>query len=144
MTTMKAFFMLGAVAVLSLTGCGDDSDSDGSGEVYSLTVNGDAYTPHVGSNIFAILVDDAGTEVATGEVVVPESGEWTLTLADSLEEGKSYSFSWYADINDDGTCQPPNGEQGDHVWKRAVDDVTADVTIDHTHAMDFATCTDFE
>jgi hypothetical protein len=133
------------VLFTALFACNGEDDSNTGdtepAEMVSLTVNGTEYGAHTsgGHAIRATLFDSSGAEIDTQEVMPDQDGAWTVTWTDALTEGEDYDLLWYADINGDDACQNP---PDDHVWRRSLDAVQGDQTVDHVHsADDFATCT---
>jgi hypothetical protein len=59
---------------------------------------------------------------------------------DALDQGSSYTLYWYADVNDNMTCD----DGTDHYWSLAIPSVTADVDESHMHTTTFnGDCTKF-
>lgn len=137
------------IGLLALAACkGDDTDDTDVATMFDFTMTGAGYDPHGPTGIHIALTDDAGAIVDTRDVAITD-GAWTYTATDALLGGATYSVSWYADMSEVTGCQA-FAEDGttvlDHVWKKPIAAVTADVTMDHTHGTDFdpSGCAAFE
>ena len=123
------------VAMLALAGCnkeGIDTDETSLNETYTLMFGGEGYDPHEGQKIAASLEDESGVVVERKEDQSPAQGKFEMAFG-GLEDGE-YTMYWYADLNEDGDCDPPDA---DHTWSHAITVAGADLAYTHQHAVDF-------
>lgn len=122
---------------------GDDTDENDTdmdvGATFAFAMTGTGYDPHASKGVNIALTDDAGAVVDT-RVVDITAGGWSYDATAALYEGATYSVSWYSDMSEDPGCDA-FAQDGttvlDHVWKKAIPAVTADVTMTHAHGTDF-------
>lgn len=101
-----------------------------------LEVSGSGFTPHENDNLYVSVVEKTSGKSVAWAALHPATGgtfhwKWRRLLA----PGKEYSFNYFADVSNDGTCQPA---PADHVWTRGIPAVTGPVALtDITHDTSF-------
>jgi len=123
---------------------GTTPDEDmGTPEMGDFTFNLTRFMPHNGQNESYSLRDAAGAEGASGTDRVT-GGNLSIPEAGVIVAGATYTISFYADIDDSGTCDAP---PTDHVWQLTdqTADAMGDLTAAYEHGTDFtpAACDDF-
>ncbi len=99
-----------------------------------LTLNMSGMTPHLGQQLEFRLVDVRSNErVADARIDTLEAAEATVTLP-GMDVGGDYAVEFYADLNGSGTYE---GIPTDHAWRRVVENVQGDVTVDFAHSTEF-------
>ena len=140
--------ILALIAVVAFAvACGDDGGGAADaalidappGATFDLALELNGYgMAHDGDTLFFALWDDADTSaaVATTTLAIMSGGGGggggggnNIALTDVLVEGHSYTLYWYADINDNMTCDMTT----DHSWNLAVANVAADANLTHQH-----------
>lgn len=101
---------------------------------FDLRLGGSNYAPHDGQTVRAALVDEATDRVVATTESTVTGGTLDISMPAELVEGRAYRLEYYADHNSNGACDAP---PADHVWRQEIAAVTADVTIDRSHAPDF-------
>jgi hypothetical protein len=76
--------------------------------------------------LFVRVLDSSGAEVATDDAVVA-AGAFAFTFTNIDAEGGSVDY--YADINDNGSCDAP---PTDHVWRSAIPATHVLATVHNT------------
>jgi hypothetical protein len=108
-----------------------------------LILLGDGYTPHEGQTVYANVVRADGVVVASGDDVVVDY-QVEIALEAAVEAGETYHIDFFADYNDNGTC---DGLYDDHIWQTDDFEVSYDarveVMIDHTGDFTDAGCDSF-
>lgn len=101
----------------------------------SLLFKGTGFTPHEGQTVYAALLHEP-EDVLVGAIqsAVIAGGAFEVSWDSVLAPGEMYHVHYFADVNGNAVCDAP---PADHVWEAMVDPVTADVTIDVTHTLDF-------
>jgi len=154
MRKATSLFVLGSALALSVACGGDDGDggtADAAPQVdsaanpstFSLTLTLSGYgMAHDGDTLYFALWDDANTTapVANEQKTIMSGGGGggggggnTVSFADALVEGHSYTLYWYADLNANTMCDMGT----DHHWSLAIANVTADAMLSHTHTTTF-------
>jgi hypothetical protein len=110
---------------------------------YNLTLTLMGYgMAHNGDTLYFTLWDDADSSapVATTEKEIMSGGGGgggggsnAIDLPGVLVEGHSYTLYWYADLNDNMTCDMDT----DHHWHLAIPEVTGPVAESHQHTTTF-------
>ena len=134
-------------ALVAIVSCGEDGeekkknngdvDANQTPTTFSLSLELNGYgNAHDGHTLYFSLWDDADDmdPVATmTKDVVKGGGGNTIELADKLTEGKSYTLYWFADVNENETCDMDT----DHHWNLKIDAVKADAALVHQHTAMF-------
>ncbi len=111
---------------LAVAGCGGDLSGSGS---FDLTVSGTGFSADDGRTLsIAVVRTDTGTIVASDSATI-QNGTFTFQFSALLDPGIGYEIDYYADVNNDGRCEPPPTDQA---WQRHVDPPTANVLLDVT------------
>ena len=98
---------------------------------FSLTVKLTGFAPHVGQKIVAwVYVLPAKTKVSEGIIQSLPSANDSIVIPDILVLGASYQIDLWADLNGNGTCDPP---PADHSWRLTADNITGDTTVEQVH-----------
>jgi len=151
---MERFVGLAMVAVwLVLLSCSSSSNNSGSpggaagqagapgaggaagGSVtpgqFSLTVKVTNFAPHVGQKIVAwVYLLPAKTKVGEGTIPSLPSPNDSMVIPGILDAGLSYQIDLWADLDGNGTCDPP---PADHSWRLTADNITGDTTVEQVH-----------
>ena len=127
---MIRWITVGALAALA-AGCGGSTASKGT---YTLALTNFSF--HEGQKVeLHVKASPAATDFlgaeAYGNVT---NGQLTLTVANVLEAGKTYTVDFYADVNGNGSYDAPvNGQFLDHSWRRTVQGNPAGVNETFAH-----------
>lgn len=119
----------------------DTDDTDAGDTLFTLTFDGSGYDPHDGQTVALAIHDTDGFALTGGGMATVAGGTFTITVADKLEDGKSYAIDWFADMNNNKKC-----DADDHAWHMEIGPVTADVAHSDTHdaaAIDMMACKAF-
>jgi len=120
-------------ASLALAACGDDgAAADGP---YDLMFSGTSYAPHEGQQLFVAVVDVATGTIVAAEQATVTGGSFDFTWIDLLAWGKDYRIDFFADLNEDGDCNPA---PEDHVWSTSIAAVSSNQDVEETHNTDFS------
>ncbi|MFH2005878.1 MAG: hypothetical protein ABI333_04735 [bacterium] len=129
------------VTSLFLARCGDDGGVADDGP-YDLIFSGASYDPHEGQQLFVAVVDVAAGTIVAAEQATVTGGSFDFTWIDLLEKGRDYRLDFFADLNQDGDCNPA---PEDHVWSTSISAASGDQDVEVTHNTDFspAACSTF-
>lgn len=100
---------------------------------FILTVNFTGMTPHVGQTLW-LAVTDKATKMEIGRVKKNVDAAAFSIDVNGIESGKSYNVDFYADHNKNGVYDAP---PTDHAWRMALDNVTANSTLNFAHNTTF-------
>jgi hypothetical protein len=120
----------------------DDGTSTDGGGTFTLAVNGLEFdgTHHGHVGMFALVDRTARTIQRLPDVTV--NGAFNVTATKALTAGHDYYFDYVMDVNGNGKCDAP---PTDHTWRRKINTVTGDTTIEETHHMGFTdVCATFD
>ncbi len=99
---------------------------------YTLTVNFNGMTPHVGQNLWlALIEEDSKEEIVRVTEVVAES--FSIAIP-GIEIGKSYTIEFFSDHNGNGYYDAP---PADHAWRLEIPNVSGDEVLDFSHNTNF-------
>ncbi len=100
-----------------------------------FTFNLTSFMPHNGQDVYYSLRDSSGAEVASGMDRVM-GGSASFSATGVTVAGETYRISFFADVDDDGTCTAP---PTDHVWQLTdqTADAAGDLTVAYAHSTDF-------
>ena len=102
---------------------------------FSLTVKLTGFAPHVGQKIVAwVYVLPAKTKVGEGNIPSLPSANDSIVIPGILDAGSSYQIDLWADLDGNGTCDPP---PTDHSWRLTANNVTGDTTVEQVHNTTF-------
>jgi hypothetical protein len=141
-TKICVWFTLGAT--LSSSGCGGGAAKG----TYTLEVSG--YGSHVGQKLeLKVKEQPSNRTVGSFSAVVPAAGALTVTVANVLEDGKTYHADYYADFDMNGAYTPPSSptptpdDFPDHQWRRVVQGSSAGLRETHAHDRSFTDISPF-
>ena len=100
---------------------------------FVLTVNFTGMTPHVGEILWLAVIDKV-TKAEIGRVKKSVTAAAFSIDVSGIESGKSYNIDFYADHNKNGVYDAP---PTDHSWRMALDNVTANATLNFVHNTTF-------
>lgn len=103
---------------------------------YDLDFTGSGYSPHAGQTLTALVRVDGDDSLVAGPetTTVDSNGNFSFAWPGLLVDGTAYEVLFFADHNDNSSCDAP---PTDHAWSVGVDAVSATVTLDETHNLDF-------
>jgi hypothetical protein len=121
----------GAAGQAGAPGAGGAAGGTGTPGTFSLTVKVTSFAPHVGQKIVAwvYLLPDK-TKVGEGTIASLPSPDDSMVIPGILDAGSSYQIDLWADLNGNGTCDPP---PADHSWRLTAADITGDTTVEQVH-----------
>lgn len=101
---------------------------------FDLHLEGTGFQPHEGQNLVVVVdASDSSTPVGTGKDRIL-NGAFAFDWPDLLTEGKTYTVDYFADVDDDGACDPDT----DAVWRRELRSVAGRVSLSVIHDEDYA------
>ena len=104
-------------------------------ESYDLTINFTGMTPHVGQLLELRVVDSlSGMTVADTAIASVASADFQISFSGVLQEDKSYSVDFFADLNKNGAYDSP---PADHAWRMMIPAVSGNVTLAFAHNTQF-------
>lgn len=124
---------------LSSAGCAEKSESQANqqaGPVATLdfSFEGIEFEPHNGQEIVLAIIDkDENRRILLTQAIVNE-GKFSIKRPQILVDGHRYSIDYFADMNGNKLCDPP---QTDHVWRINVAPVRSALALIDTHKMNF-------
>jgi hypothetical protein len=114
---------------------GTGGTSGGTPGKFSLTVTVTNFAPHVGQKIVAwVYVLPVKTKVGEGTIASLPSPNDSMVIPGILDAGSSYQIDLWADLDGNGTCNPP---PADHSWRLTANNVTGDTTVEQVHNTTF-------
>jgi hypothetical protein len=121
----------GAAGQAGAPGTGGAAGGTGTPGKFNLTVTVTNFAPHVGQKIVAwvYLLPDK-TKVGEGTIPSLPAPDDSMVIPGILDAGSSYQIDLWADLNGNGTCDPP---PADHSWRLTADDITGDTTVEQVH-----------
>lgn len=132
---------LGTLALACVAACGGGGGGGSTGTApespsgpFDLVFTGLA-VPHVGQSLYVAVIRESGdSRVAEGSQTIADDGSFSFSWSGLLEEGQSYHVDFFADYNDNGTCDPP---PLDHAWRESLGTISGPVTLNWQHTADF-------
>ena len=125
--TTRVVSLVGVVAAFCLGGCGDDgSDGGQPGAPFTLLFDGTGFAAHDGQTLWVAVVREDLDAISAADSSTILAGAFHFSFADLLQEQVAYHVDYYADVDDNGRCEPP---PTDHVWRALIPPVTNDVSL---------------
>ena len=110
----------------------DTSDSDVDSLEISLTFT--AMDPHLGQDFFVYLRDAESSEILDSMEFTPIDTVEFDVVFDSVMADMDYNVDFWADMNENGTYDPP---PTDHAWRIELMNLMADTMLTFQHNTDF-------
>ncbi|MBI2603527.1 MAG: hypothetical protein HYW48_10785 [Deltaproteobacteria bacterium] len=108
---------------------------------YDLKFSAKDFTPHNDQVLEVAIVRKSTGAILKKDKTVVRDGAFSFSFPGVLKAGEAYFVDYYADFNENGTCDAP---QTDHTWRVRIPTVDGDVDFVDTHHMGFTdVCSSF-
>jgi hypothetical protein len=106
------------------------------GNTCDIDFSGSGFTPHDGQTLYAGVIPQGssmGFDWQDSATVM--AGAFSLQGSAVLQKGTAYFLNYYADVNQNGICEP---NQGDHIWRLSLPPVQDNVVVTVVHHTNFS------
>lgn len=132
----RGLYLVPLFMTLSSLSCNPSTDT-----LNDLKFSANDFLPHNDQELqVAIVRKNTGAVVRTDQTVIRD-GAFAFSFPGILQRGEAYFVDYFADLNNNGSCDPP---QTDHTWRVKIPTVDGDVDFVDTHHMGFTdVCSSF-
>jgi hypothetical protein len=105
------------------------------GNACDITFIGMGFSQHDGQTLHAGVVPQGSSGFDWEDSQTVMGGAFSMQGTAVLTKGQAYFLNYYADVNQNGICEP---NQGDHIWRLQISQVQDNVIVTVPHDVNFS------